>query len=168
MLHARPCAVSQAGSDSRERSAARSLPAGARAGGKDAISTTALRAADCANSPRDPQRRAEAHAAGPPGRACFFPGQSAAISCHSAHPRDESSHSDQGRQCRPPDDGSLKNVSRGRPDAGIDLAELKRGQCRYLIGELQPRRLCTAESRPCQGKGGAPPIGFVRQLLSRL
>ena len=55
--------------------------------------------------------------------------------------RDKSSHSDKGGSARPPGGGSPENVSRGRSDAGIDLAELKRGQCRYLIGELQPRRL---------------------------
>jgi hypothetical protein len=33
-----------------------------------------------------------------------------------------------------------ENASRDRPEAGVDLAELKRGQCRYPVGELQPRR----------------------------
>ena len=51
----------------------------------------------------------------------------------------------------------------GRPEtAGVDLAELKRSQCRYPVGELQPRRLlycgkpslpgeswCTAHRRIC-------------------
>jgi hypothetical protein len=34
-----------------------------------------------------------------------------------------------------------ENARRVRPEAGVILAELKRGQCRYPVGELQPRRL---------------------------
>ena len=81
--------------------------------------------------------------------ALAFPGQSAAISRHSAHPRRKQPFG-QGRQCRPPDDRSPENVSRGRPEAGVDLAELKRGQCLYPVGELQSRQLlyCGKPSLP--------------------
>ena len=88
----------------------------------------------------DPQRRAEAHAAGPPGRACF----SRPICCDFppfGSSATKAAIRTSAARAPPPDDGSPENVSRGRSDAGIDLAELKRGQCRYLIGELQPRRL---------------------------
>jgi hypothetical protein len=43
-----------------------------------------------------------------------------------------------------------ENAGTVRPEAGVDLARLKRGQCRYPVGELQPRRLpyCGKPSLP--------------------
>jgi hypothetical protein len=43
-----------------------------------------------------------------------------------------------------------ENAGAVRPEAGVDLAGLKCGQCRYPVGELQPRRLlyCGKPSLP--------------------
>jgi hypothetical protein len=45
-----------------------------------------------------------------------------------------------------------ETVSRVPPEAGVDLAELKRGQCLYPIGELQPRRLLYCGKASVLGK----------------
>ena len=65
--------------------------------------------------------------------------------------------------------GQPENASRVRPEAGVDLTELKRGQCRYPVGELQPRQLlyCGKPSLPGESWCAAH-RRFVRQLLSRL
>ena len=40
--------------------------------------------------------------------------------------------------------------------AGISLARLERGQCRYPIGELQPRRLLYCGNPALPGKSWCP------------
>jgi hypothetical protein len=45
-----------------------------------------------------------------------------------------------------------ENAGTVRPEAGVDLARLKRGQCRYPVGELQPRRLLYCGKLSLPGK----------------
>ena len=58
-------------------------------------------------------------------------------------------------------------MCRGHSEAGVDLAELKRGQCLYLIGELQPPRLLYCGKPAYPGKAGAPSTGACASILER-